>query len=252
MTASLLCVKAYYLSSVDSLLSYWRRAPQRQRPPAPSRGAPPSLARHHSYSAAAPAGRTLDRQGCTAGQLMGCSVIYASLRVPFPPRQLLASGTLRRGVCPARANRKRPREQFKRRWRLGRCVAPLGAGGRERSERLPCRRRPRAQRPRGWRTREPWRSACVCGRSSPGEAPSGREGRTRAPGLRGGCSAVRGLGVPRLPWVLLGPRGRHYRTTKRGRRGHKCGVRPRGGRREPEQTGLAGAWGWEVLAVRWG
>ncbi|XP_014795896.1 PREDICTED: centromere-associated protein E-like [Calidris pugnax] len=72
--------------------------------------------------------------GGVAGASRNHSAISPSLRFPRSPH-LLASGTLCRGVSPARANRKRPGEKFKLRWRLGRWVVRRGAGE-ERGERL--------------------------------------------------------------------------------------------------------------------
>lgn len=175
---SLLCVKAYYSNAVDSLLSYRPSAAARRASLLRRRGP----GRHHR--------RALGRRGACGGSAQG-ALQPSTPHYAFPPVRSWrvvrsAAASALRG--PIGSGLRRSSNSG------GGWVVTLLAGVRAREGRAGslCQAA-RARRPRGWRRREPWRSACVCGRSSPGEAPAGGEGRTPSPRLRGGCSAARGF-----------------------------------------------------------
>lgn len=182
---SLLCVQAYYLKSVARLLSEFFGLPGHDS----AHGCAPTAAhRLQRYGGAALAGTTagLPTEG-GQGRTQGLSSHLPRNTLSRVPRQLVANGTLRRGVCPARANRKRLRDKFKLRWRLGGCVSRSGAGGPERTERLPSGRGVLNGSGDGGRGSRDGLRPC---------AAAYRQVRFGVPGLRGGCRGARGLGVP--------------------------------------------------------
>lgn len=87
-----------------------------------------AAARHAQGAALARTIAGLSADGGVSERALGL-LSHPSLATPsLHPRQLLASGTLRRGVYPARANRRQSGEKFKLWWRLGLWVSHLCAG----------------------------------------------------------------------------------------------------------------------------